>query len=254
MQQNKPVCLITGASSGIGKELAYLEAKNSIVILVARRVEKLQAIYQAILAKDQEAYVIQADVSKKEACHQMIEQTMKKFGRIDRVIANAGMANAVFARSFNSDAFEQVMKTNFMSLVYTIEAVMPCFLKQNSGHIVAISSMAAFVSVSGSSAYHCSKASMAGLMDSIRREFQEKNIKTTLVHPGFIKSDMTDQNDFFMPLLMPLKPAVKKIHQAIIKNKRRIIFPKIMYMLIVFIKCLPLWLQDKCFSQRYTKK
>ncbi|MEK9657741.1 MAG: SDR family NAD(P)-dependent oxidoreductase [bacterium] len=250
----RPVTLITGASSGIGSALARLEAPSSRVVVMARRQDRLEALCRQLHSQGHEASFVCGDVTDSAACLQAFDYTLATYGRLDRLIINAGIADAVFAQDFSLTRFEEILRTNFYGLLYFLEPVLPYFLKQKQGHLVVISSLAAFVSVPGSSAYHCSKAAMLGLMHSLRRECRPLGIDCSIICPGFIQTAITDRNDFPMPCLLPLASAASTIHTAIQHKKAFLAFPRRLYWLILLCRLLPLSWQDRLLQRPYKKK
>ena len=253
---SKFVTLITGASSGIGAQLARLialEHQHCALVLIARREKKLHALAQELRTLGADVLVITLDVCDKAACFNAVEKSIAHFGHIDRFIGNAGYSDAVFARDFSFDRFQDVMQCNLNGVLHFFPPLLTHFQNRKSGHLVAISSLAAFLTVPGSSAYHCSKAALMGVMHSLRRDLKNTPIHCTVICPGFIKSALTAKNRFPMPFLMDLRPACKKILKKINQKKAFYAFPKPLYYLTKLLSFLPLWLQDLCLNQNYSK-
>eukprot|EP01047_Picozoa_sp_COSAG01_P000033 COSAG01_NODE_1_length_100484_cov_170.446142_33_plen_258_part_00 len=256
MSKQSHVSLITGASSGIGAALARREAAyypKCKLALLARRQDKLEALAQELRKTGADVLVLPCDVSDQHACKSAIGKTLAHFGHIDRFIANAGFSEAVFGSDFDIKIFQSVMNCNLNGFLYFLPDLLQHFQARNKGHLVAVASLAAFVTVPGSAAYHCSKAGMLGVMHALRREFKHSPIATTLICPGFIKTDLTAKNRFPMPFLMELEPAAKKIHKAIVFKKHFLAFPKLLYWVSRLVGILPLGLQDSLLQRRYEK-
>lgn len=191
MKLNDKVVIITGASSGIGKSLAYECAKRSAhVVLAARQyvtlcqiTEKLQHEYKI------KALAIQCDVTVEEDCKQLIKQTLTTFGKIDVLINNAGMS----MRSLFKDADLKVLKTlmdvNFWGTVYCTKYALPEIIK-TKGSIVGVSSIAGYKGLPGRSGYSASKFAMNGFLDSLRVENLKTGVHVLTACPGFTASNI----------------------------------------------------------------
>ena len=250
------VTMITGASSGIGAEFARLTASHythSALVLIARREKKLHLLATELRQLGASVLVLPLDVSHKTDCLQAVDKTLAQFGHIDRFIGNAGYSDAIFARDFSFERFHKVMDCNLNGVLHFLPPLLAHFQARRSGHLVAVSSLAAFLTVPGSSAYHCSKAALMGVMHSLRRDLRNSPICTTVICPGFIKSDLTAKNRFPMPFLMELKPACQRMFKKINQKKAFYAFPKPLYYLTKLLSFLPLWLQDLCLRRDYDK-
>jgi short-subunit dehydrogenase len=183
------VILITGASSGIGAALArQLAARGDKVALAARRREQLEAVG----AKD--ALVIPTDVTKREQCHAMVEQTIKQFGRLDVLVNNAGMSMySRFEDVQDFTIFERLIQINYLGAVYCTEAALP-HLKQSSGLIVAVSSISGITGVPFRTGYSASKHAMQGFFDSLRVELMDSGVDVSMVSPDFVDTDIRQKS------------------------------------------------------------
>ena len=178
---------------------------------------------------------------------------IEQFGRIDILIANAGCSYPVHFDNFNSQTIKKIMSTNYFGMVYAIEAILPHFIKNKSGHIVGMSSQASFITSSGSGAYSSSKAAINLTLESLRIELKPIGITVTTICPGYIKSPMTYVNKFYMPLLMPIDKGCKLIMKAIEKKKQVFIFPKRLHLMILLINFLPKKISHFLFSLPFMK-
>ncbi|WP_121810994.1 SDR family oxidoreductase [Mucilaginibacter kameinonensis] len=191
MKLNDKVVIITGASSGIGKSLAYECAKRGAnVVLAARQyvtlcqiTEKLQQEYKI------KALAIQCDVTIEEDCKQLIKQTLTTFGKVDVLINNAGMS----MRSLFKDADLKVLKTlmdvNFWGTVYCTKYALPEIIK-TKGSVVGVSSIAGYKGLPGRSGYSASKFAMNGFLDSLRVENLKTGVHVLTACPGFTASNI----------------------------------------------------------------
>ncbi|MCH8325271.1 MAG: SDR family NAD(P)-dependent oxidoreductase [Bacteroidetes bacterium] len=237
--KNKNI-LITGASSGIGKELALRFAKEKCrLILIARRVELLDALKEQIENYGSELLTIKCDVTNKDEVKKTVILILEKFKRIDGAILNSGIGMKQSFANFDSSIGEQTFAVNFFGIVYFLNELLPIFKKQRSGFIAGVSSLADARGFPVSGFYCSSKAAVTSLLESLKSEYKPFNVKIISIHPGFIKTSMTDKNDFPMPFLMDLDKAVEIIFNGLKKEKEVIRFPWQMALLTGFLKRMP---------------
>ena len=204
MDWKNKVVLITGASSGIGGELArQLAAKNAALGLLARRGEMLEDLCREINRQGGAARALAADVVDEKAVRAAAESLREEFGKIDVLIANAGIGGvAVDPLDLNAEDFAQMVNVNLIGAVNAVTAVLPQMIKRRSGHLVAISSLAAYRGLPKSASYCASKAAMTALFESLRVDLRGMGVAVTTIHPGFIKTPLTMGREAKMPFLM----------------------------------------------------
>jgi len=223
--ENK-VVLITGASSGIGRELArQLSKENCFLALLARRIDLLTELEQQLLVSNSSLGIYQCDVSKKSEVQEVIKQVKERFGRIDIAILNAGVGSRSAVNEFNSDKAKFAFDVNVLGITNCVEAVLPDFIESKSGMIVGVSSLADSRGWPGSGFYAASKAAATTLLESLRIEAKKYNVKVITVKPGFVRTAMTANNKFPMPFLMDVEKAASIIINGMKKEKRIIQFP-----------------------------
>jgi short-subunit dehydrogenase len=226
MNLKKKTILLTGASSGIGKALAFEIAKECTnLILIARRVELLKEIAEDIRSDGQIVEIIGCDVSKKEEVETTYNHIKNKFKQIDIAILNAGVGARVTVNNYDSKHAENIFGANVFGIIYWIEKLLPDFLERKDGMIVGISSLADNRGFSGSGFYCASKAAASIYLEGLRVELKKYGVKVVTVKPGFVKTPMTDKNEFEMPLIMSPEKAARIIVKGIEKEKRIIQFP-----------------------------
>ena len=245
MNFNDKVILITGASSGIGREVALRLAKEKCkLVLIARRVELLDALREQIENYGSELLTIKCDVTKKDEVKKAVGLTLEKFNRVDGAILNSGIGLKQSFADFDSSIGEQTFAVNYFGIVYFLNELLPILKKQRSGFVAGISSLADARGFPVSGFYCSSKAAVTSLLESLRAEYKPFNVKIISVHPGFIKTPMTDKNDFPMPYLMDVQKAVDIIFNGLKKEKKVIRFPWKMAILTSFLKRIPVaWFQ-----------
>jgi short-subunit dehydrogenase len=234
------VALVTGASSGIGLELArQLAGDGTKVALVARRGELLESIATEIRAGGGVALPVVADVRDRMALHAAVGLTERELGPIDLLIANAGVGRSFRAESFDAAIFEDTMRTNLMGAVYSIEAVLPLMLDRRRGHIVGVSSLTAYRSFPQTHAYCASKAALNALLEGLRAEIATRGVLVTTVCPGFVRTPMTAKNFGAMPFLLEPAEAARRILRAVRWRRRVYNFPMPMAALVKLLRWLP---------------
>jgi short-subunit dehydrogenase len=222
--QNK-VILITGASSGIGCELARQFAEYDCKLaLLARREILLNEIEKELIHINKNVISIKCDVSSSHNVNAAVKTVVGAFGKIDIAVLDAGINIKTKTLEFDSFAAEEIFDVNVVSMAYFFEELIPIF-KNNGGMFVGISSLADGRGFPLSGLYCASKAAVTLFLESQRIELKPLNIKVITVKPGFVKTPMTDSNRFKMPFLMDVKKAAKIIVKGIEKEKRVIQFP-----------------------------
>lgn len=247
MNWTDKVVFITGASSGIGSELArQLAAKGATLGLLARRKEMLDELAIEVEKNGGKARIFAADVTDKDSVFAAAENLRKEFGKIDVLIANAGIAGgAVHAQNLQPENFAQVLNVNLIGAVNSVAAVLPQMLERKSGHLVAISSLAAYRGLPKSSAYCASKAAMTALFESLRVDLKGSGVSVTTIHPGFIKTPLTDGRLKKMPFLMELPEATAKIIRIVERKKKIAAFPFPLSTLVRAGQLFPAWFYDR---------
>jgi len=234
--------LITGASSGIGAELARLYAdKENELILLARREERLQSLADELFPHAKSVQIVVADVTLFEE----LQEKIKGIGAVDMVILNAGISIGHSHAITPFKEFKKLYDVNLLSNHAILEILLPHFRAQKSGKIVFISSLASLISMPTSKAYSSSKRALNAYAEGIRYKFKNEGIKVLTILPGFVKSELTDKNSFHMPFLLSTNAGAKKIVRAIEKNRRFYAFPLRFYLIICALNLLPQFLRDK---------
>lgn len=218
--------MITGASSGIGRGLALAVARRGALVgVIARRAEALADLVDEIEGAKGKALALPGDVQNETSIRAAADQLRSAFGRIDILIANAGVATTGDAAELAASTVANVINTNVIGAANSVGAVVPEMVKQGSGQLVVISSLAAYRGLPKSAAYCASKAAVSAFFESLRLDLQPRGIDVTIIHPGFIKTALTAGRQAQMPFLMELDDAVGKIVGAIEKRKKSYAFP-----------------------------
>ena len=234
---NKKTIWITGGSTGIGKALAIkFSNKGWNVAISARRVELLNELsseYENITA-------FPLDVTNKIKCNEVFNQIINKYTNLDICFFSTGTWNPKKEKDIGVEQIEEVFKVNFFGTVNSIKAVEQFFKNQKSGIITIVSSIAGYRGLPNSTGYGPSKSALNNLAESLYFDFKRFNVRVCLVSPGFIKTPMTDKNDFKMPFLKTPEYAANKIYDGLInKENFEIHFPKVLTVMLKILSFLP---------------
>lgn len=250
------VVIITGASSGIGKGLAVHYATHGYRVgLIARRVNALTQLKSSLNSNLQENVMcVGCDVADKAHLFNAIKSIITKWGRVDILIANAGIGIASPAYNAPSDILSLTFNVNVLGAANAAYAVIPQMIAQKSGQIIGISSLAAYRGQPEAGIYCASKSALSTLFESMRLDLKQFGISVSIIKPGFIKTPLTDRNEFYMPFLLSVEKAVRLITRIIEKKQAIASFPAPLAILARSLYFWPVWLYDWCFSGRRNRK
>ena len=234
---SKKTIWITGGSTGIGKALAIKFAnKGWNVAVSARRVELLDELsknYENISS-------FPLDVTDKTKCTEVFNQIKNKFENIDICFFSTGTWNPKKEKEIDVEQMEDVFKVNFFGTVNSIKAVEQYYRERKSGIITIVSSIAGYRGLPNSTGYGPSKSALNNLAESLYFDFKRSNVRICLVSPGFIKTPMTDKNNFKMPFLKSTEYAANKIYDGLINtNNFEIHFPNQLTLILKLLGFLP---------------
>ncbi len=243
--------IITGASSGIGRDLAIEFAKVGAHIgLIARREELLLSLINEMQVYGGKAFYAIADISNRVETNKAISKLIVNLNGVDILIANAGVGAPTLIEPFNVETQEKMIMVNLLGVIYSVEGVLQTMLTAGKGHLVAISSLAAFKGLPGESGYTASKAGVNTFLEGLRIQLRSKNIFVSTICPGFIKTPMTEINDEKdMPWLMNSQKAAEIIIKGI-QNKTKVLrFPWQTSLLSRIATCLPDWVISRLMKK-----
>lgn len=242
--------LITGASSGLGAEFARQYAQpESELILLARREEKLYALRSELFERVKSIDIIVADVT----AFGDLQAKISHIENLDLLILNAGISLGHSQVITPIAAFKQLYDVNVLANHAIVEVLLPKMQKRQSGTIVFISSLASLFSMPSAKVYSSSKRALNAYAEGLRYIVKRDNIKVITILPGFIKSELTDKNEFSMPFLLETKEGVAKMINAINKGKEFYAFPLRFYYLIKLLNILPAIVKDKIVERLSSK-
>ena len=218
--------LITGASSGIGRSLARRLARDGVhVVLCARRTSQLDEMAAEITRAGGRAKAITLDVSDPTRTVAAVRAADDELGGLDLVIANAGMGRVFPPEKSEWEALAPVLALNFTGAIATLTAVLPRMVARDRGHLVAVSSLAAYGPMPRGAAYCSGKAGLSMFMRALRIDLEGTGVGVTAVHPGFVKTEMNAHNTQPMPLVMESDAAADLIVARLRTRPATIDFP-----------------------------
>jgi NADP-dependent 3-hydroxy acid dehydrogenase YdfG len=215
---------LTGASSGIGEALiAPLVASGARVAISARRGERLTALAARFPSGLVRPFPL--DVTDRAATADTVRAIDAEWGGIDLAVFNAGTHIPVNGTRLDAADFETLIRANYLSLVYGIEAVVPGMLARRAGHIAGVASVAGYRALPTAAAYGASKAAAIYALEALRFDLQSHGIDVTVINPGFVRTPLTDRNTFDMPALIDADQAARIIARGLARRKKEIHFP-----------------------------
>lgn len=234
--------LITGASSGLGEGLAIAYAEPGVTLgLVARREDELKRVAERVSALGARALTFPADVTDADRMQEVVTLFHQQAGHLDLVIANAGVSETKGREPIRSKSAGQVVRVNVIGLINTLVPCVPLMVRQGSGTLVGMASVAGYRAMPGSLAYSTSKAAVMTFMEGLSMELEGSGVDALCLCPGFIRTPLTEQNEFSMPFLMELDDACERMKRAITAKKARFTFPLPYALAAQFLRFAPRW-------------
>ena len=248
---DKKVIWITGASSGIGKALSIKFAQEGWIVAASARREGL---LQELNRINKNIHSFPLDVTNPEQCKKVFENIIKKFSDIEISIFGTGIHDPNSEKKFNLEKIREIMEVNYFGTMNSINSVYDYYNEKKSGQISIISSVAGYRGLPAAGAYCASKSALTGFTESLRFEMIRKNVRVSLVSPGFIKTPMTDQNDFPMPMIKSPEFAAEQIYIGLTKKTGfEIHFPKAFTFFLKFLRILPYPIYFKLIDMGYKR-
>ena len=249
--KEKKVIWITGASSGIGKALAIKFAENNWIVAASARREKLLTELNHI---NDNIHSFPLDVTEIDKCKIVANNIIDQFGDINICVFGTGMHDPKSEKTFNLDKIRKIMEVNYFGTMNSINSIYEFFSEKKNGQISIVSSVAGYRGLPAAGAYCASKAALTSFAESLNFDMQNKNVRISLISPGFIKTPMTDQNDFPMPMIKSPEFAAKEIYKGLTKNKGfEIHFPKAFTYFLKFLQIVPSSLYFKLVAKGMKK-
>lgn len=227
---------ITGASSGIGRQLAIDLASAGVTVVASARsgdaLAQLSETYSRI-----KAYPL--DVADRQAVHDVVARMSADVGTPDLVILNAGVWHPMTAKDFDAEKSSHSMAVNYLGLAYPIEALLPAMIARKAGHIALVASVAGYRGLPLAAAYAPSKAAAIALAESLALELPRHGLTVSIVNPGFVETPMTAVNTFPMPFKIGVDAASRIILRGLSRGKYEIAFPWQMAFIMKALRAMP---------------
>jgi NAD(P)-dependent dehydrogenase (short-subunit alcohol dehydrogenase family) len=234
--------LVTGASSGLGREMArQLGSRGFRVAVTGRREADLQETARRVESAGGECLVLAGSVTEPEVVRRHYAAIRQAWGGLDWAVLNAGIGDSVDGRDFRAETCHRVLATNVGGAANWLEAVLPGMIEARSGTVAGISSLAAWRGLPRAGAYCASKAALATLLESVRVDLRGSGVDVVVVHPGFIRNGSGDSaDDQGKPFLMELEEGVRCILSGIERGRRVVHFPwPLSYLMRYVVRNLP---------------
>jgi len=232
---NRPVIIITGASSGIGAATARrLARENLCLTLAARRADRLQDVARDVGELGSEALIVPTDVTNRADLHHMVKATLDRWGRIDVLLNDAGISYDEPLVDLEPDKIRMEVQVNLLALIECTQAVLPVMLEQKSGHIINVASIEGLVATPGSSVYCATKFGVFGFSDSLRRQLRGSGVHVSALCPGYTPSEITPRLKAHVegrpdaphhPGLMPTSYVADQIARLVRHPRRMVVLP-----------------------------
>ena len=233
---------LVGASEGLGAALAHkMSAAGVHLVLSARSEDKLRELAASLPGK---ADVVTVDVSDAES----VKAAAEAVGDIDGVVQIAGVYWPFGAKNWDADQATAMADINFTGAMRLMGAVVPKFVERNAGHIVLTGSLSGFRGLPGAAAYTASKAGVMTLAESLYADLRKTNVRVQLVNPGFVKTRLTDKNDFNMPFIMEPDDAAREFFEHMNTDAFKRSFPTLFSWVFRGSQFLPDWLYYRLFA------
>lgn len=236
---------ITGAGKGIGKSVAlHYAAQGWTVAISARTDSDLAAVAEEAKQQSLSGGIVgyAVDVTDHDAIKQTFKTIEAEHGQIDQIIFNAGTHAPTPPTEFSVAPFRKLMEVNYMGSINGLDAILPSLIDRKSGHVAIVASVAGYSGLPNAAAYGATKAALINMCESLKTQLDGLGVTISVINPGFVRTPLTDQNDFPMPFLMEPEDAASAIFSGMDKRKFEIAFPTPFVLILKFLRLLPYWL------------
>ncbi len=236
---SREVVWVTGASAGIGREVVEAYVRDgAAVAATARPSERLDALAR----EHEQVLACPADIADAEAIKGIVPAIEQRLGPIDRAILNAGTHQPVHAPDFKADDLRALMEINLFGTANCLEALLGPMLARKRGQIAVVSSIAGYTGLPTSAYYGASKAALFNLCEALKFDLDKAGVDLRVIAPGFVKTPLTDKNEFPMPFLMEPEDAASRIVKGLKGRSFEVTFPRRFSYLLKLFRILPYWL------------
>jgi short-subunit dehydrogenase len=242
------ISFVTGASSGIGRSLARRMAfEGETIVAVARRKSLLDSLVREIVDGGGQAIAIACDVTDRAQVLAAVTDAEARLGPIERLVACAGGGERTAVDAFDAGQVDRILALNVGGTANCIEALLPGMLERRSGHLVAVSSLAAYRGLPGAAAYSAAKAALSNMIESLRIDLQPRGIAVTLICPGFVRANPSPGKKR-KPFQLELEKATEMMWRAIAARRKHYAFPWPLVIVAGAARLLPAALYDRLLS------
>jgi len=232
--------VIVGATFGIGFEVAkkFLDHCDNLII-IGRTQAKLDSIKSELVSKNTKVLTLSMDVTNINQVKETMSRILNNVSSIDMFIYSSGHYEPHGSFDIDLDLFKKTFDVNFFGFINCLSIILGHMKNKKHGHIAVLSSLAGFGGLPNSSSYGPSKSAIMNYCESIKIDCDKHNIDLTVINPGFVRSRLTDKNEFSMPFLMDADKAAEIIYEGLIDKKYEITFPLPMKILFKILRILP---------------
>lgn len=234
------IAWITGASSGIGRDLALLYAKAGWQVYAsARNGEALARLSDEAAAYEGDIIPAAMDVTQTQDIADFVAQRSTSNTLPQLAVFNAGFYEPIGLEDFDFDNFNKTFDVNVFGVARCISSLLPHYIASRSGHLAVVSSVAGYTGLPRAAAYGSSKAALIHLCESLKCECDAAGITLSMINPGFVRTPLTDKNTFKMPFIIEPEDAAQRIKSGLDKKRFEIHFPKRFSLILKFLRLLP---------------
>jgi short-subunit dehydrogenase len=236
---------ITGAGKGIGRAVALEYAAHGWAVAVSARTESdLSDVVKESVDAELPGRVVgyPLDVTDHDAVKRVFKAIEADLGQIDQIIFNAGTHAPTSPTEFSVQSFRTLMEVNYMGSVNGLDAVLPTLIDRKTGHVAIVASVAGYSGLPNAAGYGATKAALINMCESLKTQLDAYGVTISVINPGFVRTPLTDQNEFPMPFLMEPEDAARALFSGMAKKKFEISFPTPFVLILKFLRLLPYWL------------
>lgn len=233
---------ITGAGKGIGRAVALAYARQGWTVAASARTESdLINLRDEAVRDDLTGRIAPFvnDVTDHDAVKQCFKRIEAELGPLDQIIFNAGTHQPNDPHAFSVAPFRTLMEVNYMGAINGLAAVLPTLIDRKSGHVAVVSSVAGYRGLPNASAYGATKAALINMCESLRLQLDRTGVTISVINPGFVRTPLTDKNEFPMPFLMEPEDAAAAIFAGMARRRFEIAFPTPFVMILKTLQMLP---------------
>ncbi|MGQ0457585.1 MAG: SDR family NAD(P)-dependent oxidoreductase [Hyphomicrobium sp.] len=229
------VVWITGASTGIGRDLALRMARDGAMVAAsARSAEKLAQL----VASSPNIRAFPVDVTDVSAVAATVTRIEADLGAIDLAVLNAGVWHPMTVTDYDLEKATESMSVNYVGVINAVAPLMQAMCARGAGHIALVASVAGYRGLPKGSAYGPTKSALINFAESVYPSLKAKGVKMQIVNPGFVETPMTAVNDFPMPFIVTSDEAARRIHEGLVRDKFEIVFPRRMALLMKLLRMI----------------